>query len=147
MKHTDKKHVLVINDTQEILDLFRTILEDEGDYHVTLSSFPLKVKEVAELNPDLIILDYMFGEQKLGWQMLQMLKMSQDTSQIPIIICTVSIQDVRDQEGYLTSKGVHVVFKPFDVDDLLSAIEKSFLSHNHLLSNFDNNSQKGDHSD
>jgi len=33
--------ILVINDTQEILEMFRMLLEDKG-YEVILSSFPMQ---------------------------------------------------------------------------------------------------------
>lgn len=37
----ERKHILVVNDTQEILDLFRMILEDEG-YRVTALGFAVE---------------------------------------------------------------------------------------------------------
>ncbi len=65
------KHILVVNDTQDILEIFRLLLESEG-YRVTLSSFPLqKAADVVQLNPDLIILDVVLAEEKLGCKMLQ----------------------------------------------------------------------------
>src|SRR5882762_3474348 len=83
--NTMAARILVVNDTQEILDLFQTILEDEG-YKVVLSSFPFQhIKEVEEIKPDLIILDFLFGDKQLGWQMLQILKMQKSTASIPII--------------------------------------------------------------
>lgn len=116
--------ILVINDTQEILELFHQLLEQEG-YEVILSSFPMqRVQEVEQLHPDLIILDFIFGEKKLGWQMLQMLKMQRSTTTIPILICTAAESAVRDQEGYLVSQGVEVVYKPFDIDTLLAVIAR-----------------------
>ncbi|GHO92213.1 hypothetical protein KSF_022610 [Reticulibacter mediterranei] len=117
--------ILVINDTQEILEMFRMLLEDEG-YEVILSSFPMqKIQEVEQINPQLIILDFIFGERKLGWQMLQLLKMQRSTASIPIIICTAAESAVRDQEGYLVSQGIQIVYKPFDIDVLLLAIRRA----------------------
>ena len=66
----------MVNDTQEILELFRMLLEEEG-YEVILSGFPIQqISDVERINPDLIILDFVFGDQKIGWQMLQMLRCS-----------------------------------------------------------------------
>ncbi len=124
--------ILVVNDTQEILELFRLLLEDEG-YEVMLSSFPIqKVTEIEQMHPDLIILDFVFGDQKSGWQMLQMLKMWSSTASIPIIVCTAATQLVREQEGYLVSKGVHVVYKPFDIDELLAAVKQALEIPGHI---------------
>ena len=88
-----------------------------------------------QLGPDLIILDVVFGEEKLGWQMLQMLKMQPATAAIPIIICTASEKAVREMEGYLVSKNVLVVYKPFELDDLLRAVTQALQSAGKTLSN------------
>lgn len=124
--------ILVVNDTQEILELFRMILEGEG-YDTVLAGFPVqRVVEVEEIAPDLIILDLVFNEEKTGWQMLQMLKMNRSTAKIPVIVCTAAIDMVRQQEGYLVSQNVHVVFKPFDIDHLLANVKQLLGSHEHV---------------
>ena len=126
--------ILVINDTQEILDLFQIILESEG-YKVVLSSFPFKhTGEIEEIKPDLIILDFLFGDKQLGWQMLQVLKMQKSTASIPVIVCTAALQDVREQEGYLVSQGVFVIYKPFDLDQLLATIKQTLASSKNIIS-------------
>jgi len=125
--------ILVVNDTQEILDLFRILLEDEG-YEVTLSSYPLQsVEQVEQIAPELIILDLMFGDEKYGFQMLEMLKLSRSTTSIPVIICTAALQGVREMEGYLVSKGVTVVYKPFDIDDLVKTVNLALETHKNTL--------------
>ena len=128
------KHILVVNDTQDILEVFRLLLESEG-YQVTLSSFPLqKANDIEQIGPDLIILDVVFGEEKLGWQMLQLLKMQPTTASIPVIICTAAQKAVREMEGYLVSKNVVVVYKPFELDDLLTAVTQALEPANKTLS-------------
>lgn len=123
--------ILVVNDTQEILELFRELLEREG-YDVILSGNPVQqVHEVEEIRPDLIILDLVFGDEKTGWQMLQMLKMKRSTAAIPIILCTAALAAAREQEGYLVSQGVHVVYKPFDIEQLLTNVKQLLESHEH----------------
>jgi DNA-binding response OmpR family regulator len=126
--------ILVINDSQEILDLFRILLEGEG-YEVVLSGFPFQqVSEIEQINPDLIILDFIFGDQKSGWQMLQLLKMKRSTASIPVVVCTAALNVVREQEGYLVSQGVHVVYKPFDIDQILTTIKLALESRKNIPS-------------
>lgn len=126
--------ILVVNDTQEILELFRMLLEGEG-YEVVLAGFPIQqMSDIEQIHPDLIILDLVFGDQRSGWQMLQMLKMKRSTASIPVIVCTAALDMVREQEGYLVSQGVHVVFKPFDIDHLLTNIKQLVDSHEHVSS-------------
>jgi DNA-binding response OmpR family regulator len=132
------KRIMVVNDTQEILDLFRLILEEEG-YEVVPYSYAIQdMLEVERVQPDLLIIDLIFGREKVGWQMLQKLKMSRSTASIPVIICTAATKEVYDMEGYLRSKSVMVVLKPFEVDDMLAAVKQAFESSDHLVSSIDN---------
>lgn len=54
------------------------------------------------------------------------MKMSRQTEAIPVIACSAAVDDVREQEGWLTSKGVKMVLEPFSVDDLELAIGRAF---------------------
>lgn len=77
--------ILVVNDTQEILEPFRQLLEGEG-HEVVLSGFPIQqIEDVERVSPDLIILDFVINDQKSGWQMLQMLKMKKSTVMEPLL--------------------------------------------------------------
>lgn len=117
--------ILVVNDTQEILELFRAILEDVG-YEVALLSYaPRELLEVQRINPDLIILDLVFGNERVGMQLLDKLRMKRETAAIPVIICTAAIAALRENEGYLKAHGVAIVAKPFDLDVLLATIKES----------------------
>jgi len=119
-----RKHILVVNDTQEILELFQAILEEEAGYEVTLTSIkPQMLELVKEIKPDLIISDHVFGDEKVGWQFIQRLKMDRETANIPIIVCSGAIKELREMEGYLTSKDIGVLYKPFDVDELILLVE------------------------
>ncbi len=117
-------HILVVNDTQEILELFRAILEDEG-YELSLYSFAFDdLAVIKERQPDLIILDLLIGNEDHGWQMLQKLKMDRETAAIPIIVCSAALHLLRELEGHLKEKGVGIVPKPFDIEDLTRAVDK-----------------------
>ena len=117
-----QRHILVVNDTVEILELFREILEEEG-YQVSLYSYAFRdLAEIKQERPDLIILDFIIGGEDHGWQLLQKLKMDHATATIPVIICTAAVKLVRELEGHLKEKGVSVVLKPFDIDDLLREV-------------------------
>jgi CheY-like chemotaxis protein len=115
--------VLVVNDTEEILDLFRAILEELG-HRVTAWSFsPDDLSKVTEIQPDLVILDLLMGPTELqGWALLQKMRMSPATEDIPVIVCSAATNWVREQEGWLAAQAVKVVLKPFKVNDLERAV-------------------------
>jgi CheY-like chemotaxis protein len=117
-----QRHILAINDSDDVLNLFRELLSEEG-YRVSVSAYAAHdLKEVHELRPDLIILDYMWSSDDAGWSMLQMLKMDPMTTGIPIILCTGAVRQVRDLDARLTEMDVRVVLKPFDITELLDTI-------------------------
>lgn len=121
---THAPHILVVNDTQEILDLFREILEEDG-FRVSLSAFAINdLGSILELTPDLVILDFLMGGEEAGWQLLQKMKMDRRTADIPVIVCTAALGLVRDLEAHLRAKNVGIVLKPFDIDELLSEVHK-----------------------
>lgn len=124
--------ILVVNDTQEILDMFRMLLEEEAGYEVVLYSYTIMdMQEIIHIAPDLIILDYIFGMERLGWQMLQKLRMSRKTAHIPVVICTAATRELQEIEGYLQVQGVRVVPKPFNIDMLLDAVERGLRDAEH----------------
>ena len=124
------KHILVVNDTQEILELFRAILEEEAGFTVTLTSVqPQMLEMVKDVKPDLIISDHVFGEEKTGWQFIQRLKMDRETADIPIIVCSGAVKELKEMEGYLMSKDIGVLYKPFDVDELIQLVETKLVFH------------------
>lgn len=117
--------ILVINDTQEILELFQDLLEGEG-YEVIISSFaPKTVYEIGSLQPDLVILDLVFGSERIGWQLLQQMRMYRPTARIPIIVCTAAREDVREMEPQLVSHGAFLVLKPFDIDEIILIVRQA----------------------
>ena len=118
-----RPRALVVNDTQEILELFEEILDGMGYESILMSYAPRELERVRQAEPDLIILDFLMGEREmLGWQLLQKLKMDRRTDAIPIIVCTGAVKEVQEQQGYLTEQGVIIVLKPFNVDQLEEAI-------------------------
>jgi len=115
---------MVIDDSKEILELIEMILTEEG-YETALYSFGIHdLVEVKRINPDLIILDYLIGQEEGGWNLLQLLKLDRDTADIPVIICSAAAKQLREMESWLDEKGVGVVYKPFDIDDLLLEVRK-----------------------
>jgi len=120
------QHILVVNDTEEILDLFRDIVEGLGHRMTAWSYSPDDLAKVTDIQPDLIILDLMLGPTELqGWALLQKLRMSRPTESIPVIVCTAATNWVREQEGWLAANAVKVVLKPFKIAHLEHAVAQA----------------------
>lgn len=58
--------MMVINDPQEILELFREILELEGYEGILYAFAPNELQEIERHQSDLILLDVIFGAERAG---------------------------------------------------------------------------------
>ncbi len=114
--------ILIINDDESILELFQMILESEGFQAAASLETIENLTEVERIQPDLIILDLKMGMQQEGWVMMQKLRMYPPTKEIPIILCTAALNEVQEQEDTLHDKGIPVIYKPFDTDELLKVV-------------------------
>ena len=64
-------------------------------------------------------------KRKLGLEQLAPLhRIDRETAGIPVIVCSGAIKELKEIEGYLMQKNVGVLYKPFDIDELLRLVEK-----------------------
>lgn len=119
-----QRHVVVVNDTEEILDLFEEIISGLG-HRVTRKTYaPAEAREIADLDADLAIIDFVLGGREFeGWQLVQKLRMQPATENLPILVCTGAVREVRDMEGQLAEHKVRVLFKPFSASELERRVE------------------------
>ena len=119
-----QRHVVAVNDTEEILDLFEEIITGLGHRCSRLTYAPTDGREIADLKPDLVIIDFVLGGREYeGWQLIQKLRMQKATVDVPILACTGAVRQVREMEGQLMEQKVRVLFKPFSASDLEARIE------------------------
>jgi CheY-like chemotaxis protein len=117
--------ILVINDSPEFLSVMRDLLTDEGGYEVaTLDQSEGVVVQVTGAPPDLIILDIVFRRGPSGLEIAEELAAASETTGIPVLFCTARSEreiadDVRD---LITSRNQRIIYKPFDIDDLLRQV-------------------------
>jgi CheY-like chemotaxis protein len=121
-----RKRILIVNDTQEILELFQDLLGAMGHDVALMSYAPHELDRVREVDPDLVIIDFIVGGREFtGWQLLQKLRMDRELQSVPVIICTAAVREVREQEGYLTEQNVLVLLKPFTLDQLEGVVGRA----------------------
>ena len=127
-------HILVLNDVAEILDLFEAILNEEG-YRVsrgtmTPGELGRTLQHVKDVQPDLLIADFLFGHDPLGWQLIQMLRMDAATAKLPVVVCSAAASQIAEIEAHLDQMGIGVVLKPFDIDTLLAEVRRILIRAN-----------------
>jgi CheY-like chemotaxis protein len=115
-------HILVINDTQEVLEVIRELLEEEG-FRVTLYSRAVRdLDEIRSAAPDLIIFDHLMGEEEYGWQLVQLVRLDRELQTLPLIVCSAARKMIEELGGHLKAQNVTVILKPFNIDELLEAV-------------------------
>ena len=120
----DAAHVLVIDAAGDLRALFRDVLEDAG-HRVSVVTRAPSVEEIARLGPDLILLDLVLGgDEEAAWRLAQELRRHERLAAVPLVVCSAATHVLRRLEAPLRALGAEVVPKPFELDDLLRAVER-----------------------
>jgi len=80
--------VLLLDDEQDILEMYSTHFQAEGVWVATAASAREGMVAVEELRPDLVITDIGFGSEPSGATFVEALRDRQDTRGIPLIVLT-----------------------------------------------------------
>ena len=108
--------ILVIEDDPEITDLLRAMLEEEG-YEVLASGAAVDPVAISDLQPALIVLDLRIGGRVTGWTWLEELRQTQESRDIPVIVCTADARLAQRHADHRHPLATDVMLKPFDLDD------------------------------
>jgi DNA-binding response OmpR family regulator len=129
-EQTGRKRIAVVNDDTAFLDLMYDLLEDLEGYEVLICRESDRVYDFVKTErPDLVILDIVMGREEAGWRVLNLLTLDPATRPIPVLVCSAAVQSLREHEGVLQSMGIETIPKPFDLDALLSAVERTLARH------------------
>ena len=113
-------HILIVNDTQEILGLLCELLEEEGYRVFTAVNGRHGLERLHELRPDLVVLDFMMPVMD-GAEMGRRMRADEATRGIRILMNSSLEEDtVREYfAGYDA-----FLRKPFNVDLALQTIAR-----------------------
>jgi CheY-like chemotaxis protein len=118
-----RSHIMIVDDSMELLDVMRELLEDDG-CRVTTYLWPPAIQATIDASPDLIVLDVMFQHSPVGLSYLDDVRRRSSTQTIPIVLCTVAV-DLFDKNSKLSlDSHTRILVKPFDVDQLLSLVNQ-----------------------
>jgi DNA-binding response OmpR family regulator len=116
------KKILIMDDDPTIADLLREALADEGyETHMTTQSLRF-YDAVTEVRPDLILLDLMM-QYLDGRDELQLMRMN--AFNIPVIVVTAFLDADKEAEDFRNAGVVHIVYKPFDLDQLVELVRET----------------------
>jgi DNA-binding response OmpR family regulator len=113
--------ILIVDDDQDIRRLLGIRLKSRGYEPVFAGDAISAVNQARKEHPDLILLDLMLPAGD-GYLVMERLKAMPALEGIPVIV--VSARDpVAEEERFIQSGADTFFRKPFDYDELLTAIE------------------------
>jgi twitching motility two-component system response regulator PilH len=117
------KQILIVDDSVEYLNFMQLLLRTEGFNAEVASSVAALEQQLEAATPDLIISDVRMPGN-CAFAVLDLLRSSEQTRNIPILLCTGAVQEVKERAGLLESDRIDVLFKPFDIEVLLGRITR-----------------------
>ena len=116
------RKILLADDSVTAQNMGRKILADAGYEVIAVNNGSAALKKIAELKPDLVILDvYMPGYS--GLEVCQRLKESQETARIPVLLTVGKLEPFKPEEAQRVRAEGFIV-KPFEASELLSTLSK-----------------------
>src|SRR5687767_9350154 len=111
--------VLVIDDSESILEIFEYFLESEGYKVKTLPSINNITEVVESFEPNVILMDVMLQQAKDGRQICKIIKEDNRFTHIPIILMSASPFVLVDLNECSADAIIH---KPFELDEVQTLI-------------------------
>lgn len=119
----DPRHILIVDDSVEYLNFMQLLLGAEGFRAEIAASTTALRERLADGTPDLIISDVRLPGD-VAFAVLDVLEATEATRHIPVLLCTGAIQEVEQQAERLHRAGLDVLFKPFDIEELLTRVAR-----------------------
>lgn len=117
--------IVVIDNYETIRQLLTFNLQIRGYQVFSYDYASIDLAALKQLHADLIILDFNSGDGGTGWEFLQILKMEDTTANIPILISTTTVHLSAEIRGYLLTRYIRVVYKPFDLAPFLRLVQRT----------------------
>ena len=115
--------IVVVNDDAAYLELLKDFLEDSG-FEVDLLQEPdVTLQRIKALQPDLLIIDLIFGKEPSGWLILEHMHIDAEMKQIPILVCSAAVDQMHQHAHRYEGQRVAFLEKPFDLSVMLERID------------------------
>jgi CheY-like chemotaxis protein len=115
------KHILLVEDEEQLVNIVASVLEDEG-YEVRKSlSAEEALRQVPQYHPDLIISDIKMQNMD-GFTLCERVRSDEGTGKIPFIFLT-ALDDSSTKQKAQTLGATAYLTKPFDIDEFVKLVK------------------------
>ena len=117
--------ITVVNDYPEFLNVMQELVEAAGGHEFRgFDGTRTSYAEIAATAPDVLIIDLrLSGDGLSGWDVLALARADDAMRDVPIIVCSADIGQVRQRAADFERIGnIHVRLKPFDPGEMVELI-------------------------
>ncbi len=114
--------ILLADDSVTAQNMGKKILSEAGHDVVTVSNGAAAAKKIAEIKPDLVLLD-VFMPGYSGLELCERLRNAADTTKMPVLLTVGRMEPYSPQDGARV-RADGVIIKPFEATDLTAAVER-----------------------
>jgi DNA-binding NtrC family response regulator len=119
--------ITVVDDYPEFLSLMHDLVTQQGGHDfVGFDGAETSYAEIAGTRPDVLVIDLRLAADGLsGWDVLALARSDDAMRDVPIIVCSADISQVRRRTKEFEQIGnIHVRIKPFDTDEMVELIDR-----------------------
>ena len=117
------KKILILDDNEDILDMMKVALEDEGHEVECISNTDDIYKTIELIKPNLLIVDYILSGNN-GGEFCHQVKTNPSTAHIPVIMVSGHQRVLESLGNY----GADVfIAKPFSLEDIVNNVNDCLL--------------------
>lgn len=117
-----KTRILVVDDDQTLLDMYKERLEAGGYEVITAANGEEGLARAVDHLPHCILLDILMPKVN-GFDVLENLKMNEETKNIPIIMLTALVQESNKQKGLSEGADDYIIKSEIMPKDVIQRIE------------------------
>lgn len=118
--------IAIVDDSPEVIDLLRDVLEDAGYEVVSFTGEESVVPALAAAAPDVVILDLLFrgpNSHLSGWDHMRLIRTHETLRRLPILVCSADVNGLRERgEEIERDPLLSSVTKPFSLPELEDAV-------------------------
>jgi CheY-like chemotaxis protein len=127
------KQLIVVNDDPEFIRLIEVVMSDRNWDVIGIHEGSMALESIKRHEPDVVLLDVRMEVPDAGWNVLNLLVLDPETRAIPVIMCSADWGQLNEKAVWLHDRGVEILPRPFDIDDLYSMIERVEQSTRHKV--------------
>ncbi len=113
--------ILLVEEDVALRGVLQEAFEDEG-YRVCSRGQAPSVDEVAEMHPDLMLLDVTTRVDGESWNLVTEMKATPRVADVPIVVCSDDGAFVSQENVRARARAAAILAKPFSLEDLLPVV-------------------------